>query len=138
MSNLWKNILSIALRLCFGVGVIWGLYFLRDNLWFRAYPLVISTMVWGAFLFSLRKQQVPLVERSVRAMKKELTPAEVKYCRQLTIVWSIFMTAHLGVTLSTLFLSHSFWVLYNGCLAYLLMGTLFLIGVIVGKWRKLG
>lgn len=138
MSRLRQKIFPIAFRLFFGVGVIWGLYFLRDNLWFRAYPLVISAGVWGAFLFSLRKGQMPMVERSVRAVKKEITVAEERYCRQLTIVWAIFMTAHVGVTLSTLFLSYRFWAFYNGCLSYLLMGLLFLGGFIIGKWKNLG
>jgi uncharacterized membrane protein len=138
MSFFRQKIIPVVLRLFFGVGVIWGLYFLRDNLWFRAYPLVISSGVWGAFIFSLRKEKMPLIERSVRTVKKELTAAEVKYCHQLTIVWAIFMTLHLGVTLSTLFLSYRFWAFYNGCLSYLLMGLLFLVGIIIGKWRKLG
>jgi uncharacterized membrane protein len=131
------RVLRGGLRFCLSVGVIWGLYFLRDNIWFRAYPVVISAVMWGAFLFSLTKRRTPLVELSARAMRKTLNDAEVRYCRQLTVAWVIFMTLHLGVTIATMFLSHAFWALYNGCIAYLLIGLMFLAGLLIGKWRKL-
>ena len=133
-----KKIFLICLRLFLGVGVIWGLYFLRDNLWARAYPLIISMGIWGAFLFSLKKGRTPLIERSTRAVKKQLSPAEIRYCYHLTVIWTIFMTVHLGVTVATLFLSHRFWALYNGCLAYLFIGPLFLASIAIGNWRNLG
>lgn len=134
--------LKFFLRIFLSVGVVWGLYFLRDNLWFRAYPLVICVMMWTAFSFSLLKKRQPLVERFAtviaKASHRVLTSAEKMYCYHLTIAWVIFMTIHLGVTIMTLFLSHTFWALYNGCLAYVLMGGMFVGEVIIRKWVKHG
>lgn len=130
--------LRVTLRVLLSAGLIWGLYFLRDNIWFRAYPVVISSVMWGAFLFSLKKGRTPLVEVSARAMRKTLNEAEVRYCYHLTVAWVIFMSLHLGVTLFTLFSSHTFWALYNGCISYILIGAMFLAGLLIGKWRHLG
>ena len=139
MLSMFRNrVVRVGLRVVLSAGLIWGLYFLRDNIWFRAYPVVISAFMWGAFLFSLKKGRTPLVELSARAMRKTLNEAEVRYCYQLTVVWAVFMTLHLGVTVFTLFSSHAFWALYNGCISYLLIGTLFLAGLLIGKWRHLG
>ena len=130
--------LRVTLRALLSAGLIWGLYFLRDNIWFRAYPVVISSFMWGAFLFSLKKGRTPLVEVSARAMRKTLNDAEVRYCYHLTVAWVIFMSIHLGITLFTLISSHAFWALYNGCIAYILIGAMFLAGLLIGKWRHLG
>ena len=100
--------LRVTLRALLSAGLIWGLYFLRDNIWFRAYPVVISSFMWGAFLFSLKKGRTPLVEVSARAMRKTLNDAEVRYCYHLTVAWVIFMSIHLGITLFTLISSHAF------------------------------
>lgn len=130
------RVMRVVLRLFFSVGVIWGLYFLRDFLWFRLYPLVMSSVVWGVFVRSLFK--VPLVEIFARRMGEDLDAAGIRYCRRVTQAWVIFLTLHLGVTTATLFMSHWFWALYNGCLAYVLMGGMFVGEFIIRKWVKDG
>lgn len=116
------------------MGVIWGLYFLRDNIWLRAYPLVISCGVWFLFVRSLFK--IPLVEVFARRMGEKLDVAGVQYCRRVTVAWVIFMTLHVAVTTATLFLSHHVWALYNGCLAYILIGGMFAVEFLIRKRVK--
>lgn len=128
------RVMKLFLRLFLGVGVIWGLYFLRDNIWFRAYPLIISGGVWVLFVRSLFK--VPLVEIFARRMGEELDEAGVRYCRRVTVAWVIFMTLHVAMTTATLFLSHRVWAVYNGCLAYILMGGMFAGEFCIRKWVK--
>lgn len=135
-----SQLMKFSTRLFFSVGVVWGLYFLRDNLWFRAYPLVICVITWLAFSLSLLKGRRPLIvifaESIAKTSNRKLSDAEKIYCYHLTIAWVIFMTVHVGVTCASLFLSHAFWVWYNGCVTYVLMGGMFLIGLIIQKWRK--
>lgn len=128
--------LKFIFRFGLSVGLIWGLYCLRDNLWFRVYPLIPSLIMWGLFTRSLFR--VPLVEIFARRMGETLDAEGVRYCRRVTQAWVIFLTLHVGVTILTLFLSHAFWALYNGCIAYLLMGSMFVGEWLIRKWVKHG
>lgn len=128
------RLIGLLLRLFFGAGMIWVLYLLRANHWFRLYPLVISSAVWFLFLRSLFG--VPLVERFARRMGEELDAAGVQYCRRVTRAWVVFLTLHLAVTAATLFLSYRIWAFYNGLLAYVLMGCMFAGEFVIRKWVK--
>lgn len=128
------QILKCSLRILLGVGVIWGLYFLRDHLILRAYPLVISVMTLLFFIRSLYR--VPVCEKVARTIEGDLTPQGARYFRRLTHAWIIFLSVHVCITLSTLFLSHQFWALYNGCLSYILMGVMFFGEFIIRRWLR--
>lgn len=121
--------LSTVLRLTLAPLVVWGLYCLRANVWFRLYPAVIVVLALGAFAWTLLPGRMPLVECFARRMGEQLDARGVAYCRRVTEVWTAFLLVHLGVTIATVFLSREIWVFYNGFLAYVLMGALF-----VGEW----
>ena len=53
----------------------------------------------------------------------------VAYCRRVTVIWTVFLAVHLSVTVATVFATHEIWAVYNGLVAYLLMGALF-----AGEW----
>ena len=53
----------------------------------------------------------------------------VAYCRAVTRAWVIFLSLHLAVTVATAFAPSAVWAFYNGALAYVLMGAMF-----VGEW----
>lgn len=114
-------------RLVMTLGVVWALYLLRANIWFKLYPAVMVTAVLTAFAVSLWR--TPLVEVIARKMGEVLDARGVAYCRNVTRLWVIFLSAHLAVTLATVFAPPAVWVWYNGCVAYVLMGGLF-----VGEW----
>ena len=107
--------------------IVWGLYLLRVNVWFRLYPAVMVSIALCAFSVSLFRR--PLVETFARRMGETLDARGVAYCRTVTWVWTVFLAVHLGVTILTAFASHEVWALYNGLIAYVLMGALFL-----GEW----
>ncbi len=116
-----------ALPTLVSIGVVWALYCFRANVWFRLYPAVVVSCVLAAFAVSLFR--TPLVEVFARRMGEKLDDRGVVYCRNVTRVWVAFLSVHLAVTLATCFASHEVWAFYNGFLAYVLMGTLFL-----GEW----
>jgi uncharacterized membrane protein len=102
--------------------IVWALYFLRANVWFRLYPAV---MVAGAFvLFALSLFRTPLVEVFARRMGETLDDRGRRYCRRVTQVWVSFLAVHLLATLATVFASRDVWALYNGVISYVLMGVL--------------
>ncbi len=103
--------------------VIWGIYVLKANVWFRLYPAVMVAAVLAFFAFSLFR--TPVVERFARRMGENLDGRAVAYCRAVTQVWTAFLAIHLVVTVATVFASREVWAFYNGFLAYVLMGALF-------------
>ena len=107
--------------------VVWGLYWLRANVWFRLYPAVMVAVALSVFAVSLFR--TPLVEVFARRMGDDLDARGVVYCRRVTVIWTAFLALHLAVTVATVFMSREVWVFYNGFLAYVLMGAPFL-----GEW----
>jgi len=115
------------LRVLAAASVVWVLYLLKANVWFRLYPAVMVSVALIAFAVSLFR--VPLVERFARGMGEALDDRGQRYCRRVTEIWVGFLSVHLVITIASVFASHELWALYNGVVAYLLMGMLFL-----GEW----
>ena len=118
---------SALARIAVAPLVVWGLYLVRANVWFRLYPAVMVAAALVAFAASLFR--TPLVEVFARRMGEALDERGVAYCRAVTVVWTAFLSAHLAVTVATVFASYETWAFYNGFLAYVLMGALF-----AGEW----
>ena len=56
------------------------------------------------------------------------------YCRNVTLVWCCFFIVNGSIALLSVFgETYRFWALYNGCIAYILMGLLFVGEYIVRK-----
>ena len=117
---------SVA-RFAFAAGVVWVLYFLKAEGLFRLYPVAMVTIALGTFAISLFR--TPLIEVFARKMGEDLDERGVAYCRRVTIVWTVFLSVHLAVTIATVFASRQIWAIYNGGIAYFLMSALFL-----GEW----
>lgn len=118
---------SIVLRFALTPLVVWCLYVLRANIWFRLYPAVMVAIALSVFAISLFR--TPLVETFAIRMGETIDERRRGYCRSVTKVWTAFLSVHLLVTLVTVFASHEIWALYNGVIAYVLMGALF-----AGEW----
>ena len=131
-SRLGKGLAGVA-KVALGVGVVWAIYLLRASRWgqlSRLYPVMVIAVMLGAFAWSLRQGATPLVERFACKLEKQPLDARgVAYCRKVTWAWVIFLTAHLAVTVATLWASAEVWALYNGAIAYGLMGLMF-----AGEW----
>lgn len=100
-----------------------------------AMPVLVNAVLLAAFGASLRAP-VPMVERFARLQKPELSAAEVRYCRSVTIVWCVFFVAN-GAVAGALALRAplSWWTLWTGALSYVAMGTLFAAEWLVRRAR---
>ena len=95
----------------------------------RWYPVLLNLMLLVLFGLSL-KFGPPVIERLARLREPELPPKAVRYTRRVTQVWVLFFIFNATLaTLLTLWAPLSWWTLYNGLIAYLLMGLLF-----AGEW----
>lgn len=91
----------------------------------KLYPVLVNAALLMAFGYSLA---VPpsVVERIARLRQPALPGPAVRYTRCVTQAWCVFFAANGLVALGTaLWASDAAWLLYNGLIAYLLMGLMF-------------
>jgi uncharacterized membrane protein len=91
----------------------------------KLYPVLVNVGLFGAFSTSLISPP-SFVERIARTREPDLPAQAVGYMRRVTQVWCVFFAVNGAVALATaLWASPAVWSLYNGVVAYLLMGLLF-------------
>ena len=119
-----RSVTKTVLQATATVSAVWLVYLLKGNVWFRLYPVVVVGAVFSVFALSLRG--TPLVERFARRMGKDLDAAGREYCLKATVAWTVFLAVHLAITVATVFATLETWALYNGCIAYILIGAMFI------------
>lgn len=108
---------------------------LDDGRIFLFAPAAVNGALLVAFGRTLRSGP-PMVETFARLQVRDLSPAEVDYCRTVTRVWCGFFAANGAVALGlALFGSLEAWTLYNGFVAYLLIAGLFSVEFVYRTWR---
>ncbi|MFT3921050.1 MAG: hypothetical protein QM778_00815 [Myxococcales bacterium] len=99
-----------------------------------ALPVLINVALLIQFGLSLRG--TPMVERFARMQDPNLGPAQVVYCRTVTLVWCGFFVLNALVSgYLALFAELASWALYTGLIAYVLMGVLGACEYLVRKAR---
>jgi uncharacterized membrane protein len=122
----WSSPLLLVGLLYFGFA-IWS----DELLTLRFYPVIANVAVLLLFSWSLYSPP-SLIERIARIQHPDLPPEGIAYTRRVTQVWCIFFVVNGGIALLTaLYSSFEIWSLYNGLIAYLLMGLLFAAEYIV-------
>lgn len=118
-----RTIAGVALVFCLLLGMA------GEPALLRWYPVLISLALLGLFAVSLCSG-MPIIERLARLSEPELPPAAVRYTRQVTWVWVGFFIVNASIAGGlALWAPLSWWTLYTGLIAYLLMGLLF-----AGEW----
>ncbi len=106
----------------------WALLF-NAALPLKLYPVLINAGLLLVFGLSLRFGP-PVIERLARLREPDLPAAAVAYTRKVTQAWCLFFIFNGSMALATaVWASERVWALYNGLIAYLLMGSLF-----AGEW----
>lgn len=120
----------IWLVACAGALLLVAVGMLRnDGTPLKLYPVLVNGVLLAVFATSLRHPP-SAIERLARLREPELPPAAVAYTRRVTQVWCVFFVINGSLALLTaVYASDATWALYNGLVAYLLMGLLF-----AGEW----
>ncbi len=88
------------------------------------YPVCVNAVlffIFGGSLFSTK----PIITRIALLYDKELPDYAIQYTRTVTKVWVLFFMANGGMAYITAqFCTVQIWTLYNGLIAYILIGTL--------------
>ncbi|MCQ2031487.1 hypothetical protein EA797_15955 [Stutzerimonas zhaodongensis] len=118
-----RTLAVIALLFCLLLGLA------GEPALLRWYPVLISLALLGLFAGSLMSG-MPIIERLARLSEPELPAAAVRYTRQVTWVWVGYFIINASIAGGlALWAPLSWWTLYTGLIAYLLMGLLF-----AGEW----
>lgn len=89
------------------------------------YPVAVNAGLLASFLLSLR--ETPAIERLARLADPSIPASAAPYLRGLTKVWCGFFALNGLVALATaLHGDRKVWALYNGVIAYALIGLLIL------------
>lgn len=95
----------------------------------KLYPALVNAVMLVIFATSLRFPPTA-VERLARLSEPDLPAFAVAYTRRVTWLWCGFFVLNGSLALATaLWASNQVWALYNGLLAYVMMGVLF-----AGEW----
>lgn len=98
-------------------------------------PALVNTALLLAFARTLRGGTT-MVETFARMQDSDLSDAEVRYCRSVTAVWSVFFAVNAAASLwLALFADVWLWTLYTGVISYGLVGILFAVEFVVRSWR---
>ncbi|MCA3235157.1 MAG: hypothetical protein INH06_23100, partial [Cupriavidus sp.] len=95
----------------------------------KLYPALVNAVMLVIFATSLRFGP-SAVERLARLREPDLPPSGVAYTRRVTQVWCLFFVCNGTIAAITAFAaSDRIWALYNGAIAYGLIGAMF-----AGEW----
>ncbi len=115
---------SLAYASLAAAAVLLALSMLDAAMAMRLYPVLMNAAMLAAFAWSLL-QPPSMIERFARLSEPDLSPAGVAYTRAYTAVWCAFFCLNGAVALWTaLAASLEAWALYNGAIAYVLLGVL--------------
>ena len=104
---------------------VWG----NHALPLKLYPVLVSGVLLAVFGASLLHPPT-VIERIARLREPKLNAAGVAYTRTVTQVWCGFFALNGAISMATaMWANESVWALYNGLIAYVLMGLLF-----AGEW----
>jgi uncharacterized membrane protein len=132
-----KNIYQTHLSVPFLVIILMCIFgaFLNRNIFILYLPCFISFSLLASFSYSLLYPPTT-IETFARMLVSDLSIEEIVYCRRVTLIWILFfllngMTAFYTACCTSL----AIWSLYNGLIAYLVMGLLFAAELSYRSWR---
>lgn len=109
------------------IALVWLVYFLRGNVYFRLYPAIVTGVAF--FIFFISSFKTPIVEKIAKKRGEILDEKGLQYCRKVNRVWVVFLFLHFLVTLATVIAPLEIWAIYNGAIAYILFAMMF-----AGEW----
>ena len=125
IKKLFKNY-SYLISIFFTVMVILIFHFTKLQV-LKLYPIVVNFLIFLTFFLSLFSEET-IIQKFAKIAEKGILKEPVKiYTRKLTYIWCIFLFLQFLLSIITCFMSDKIWMIYNGCLSYVLLGCFFAI-----------
>lgn len=119
----------LVLPLLLGIALTAGSYLAKRSDWLLYYPVAINLTMLALFSYSLHNGPC-MIERLARVKQPDLPDEAIGYLKKVTLLWcGLFLFNGTMAAYTAGFTSLATWTLYNGLIAYLLMGLL-----LGGEW----
>ncbi len=100
------------------------------------YPVVVNLTLLSVFVMSLIRPP-SVIETLARMTDPELPLTGVVYTRKVTMAWAAFFAINALIAAYTaVFMSLQSWTIYNGFIAYVLIGLMFSIEYLIRQQVK--
>ncbi len=96
----------------------------------KYYPAVMNFLIFMMFFISSFQKET-VIQRFARMMEADIKPKALEYTRKLTYIWAGFTFLNFVVSCLSIFMSENFWMWYNGCISYVLIGIFFAVEYVV-------
>ncbi|QQX79884.1 hypothetical protein JK628_20665 [Shewanella sp. KX20019] len=124
-----QKLKALILPILIGIGLTAGSFIAKEHEFLLFYPVVINLTMLGLFSYSLVRGP-SMIEQLARLKEPELPNEAVAYLNKVTLLWCGLFIFNGSIALYTaLYTSLETWTLYNGLIAYLLIGLL-----LAGEW----
>ncbi|MCL1050020.1 hypothetical protein L2755_10340 [Shewanella abyssi] len=124
-----QKLKALILPILIGIGLTAGSFIAKEHEYLLFYPVVINLTMLGLFSYSLVRGP-SMIEQLARLKEPELPNEAIAYLNKVTLLWCGLFIFNGSVALYTaLYTSLETWTLYNGLIAYLLIGLL-----LAGEW----
>ena len=124
-----QQVKAMILPIIVGIGLTAASFIAKRHDWLLYYPVVINLSMLMLFVYSL-KLGPSMIERLARLKEPDLPDEAIPYLKKVTQIWCGLFVFNGSVALYTAhYASLEIWTLYNGLIAYLLIGSL-----LGGEW----
>lgn len=106
------------------------LFYVTHVFVFKLYPVVMNFTIFTVFFSSIFTKET-IIQKFAKMFDGELSDFAKNYTRKLTYVWAVFLFINFSISLATIFMPDKIWMIYNGCISYILVGTFFVIEYII-------
>ena len=113
------SFLPILITFC----VIFLFYFKRFVV-LKYYPPICNLFLFLVFFLSLFGKET-VIQKFARMCGDVLEHQAWVYTRRVTYVWVVFTFINFLISVWTIFQSDRVWLIYNGCVSYILIGLVF-------------
>jgi uncharacterized membrane protein len=129
LTMLKQQVKSLAIPVLVGIGLTAASFIAKRNDWLLYYPIVINLSMLALFAYSL-KRGPSMIERLARFKQPDLPAEAIPYLHKVTQIWcGLFIFNGAAAFYTANYTSLAIWTLYNGFIAYLLIGLL-----LGGEW----
>ena len=131
-----RDIKTKIFKALVSIGLLLGAYYLQ-TITAKVLPVLIQLLLMYYFGRTLMKGKGPsFIESFVRLDFPDLPVGVTEYCRQLTIIWTVFFGFNAVVCVGLAIWSNdAWWALYNGVFIYLMIGVLTIAEYIYRHFR---
>ncbi|MCK4842073.1 MAG: hypothetical protein KAT04_09355 [Methylococcales bacterium] len=120
-----KSIKTKLFKACLSIALLLGAYYLQ-TVTAKVMPVLIQLMLMYFFGRTLLEHKgPPFIESFVRLQFPDFEPGIVEYCRQLTIMWTLFFAFNAIICVILAVLGNdAWWAVFNGVAIYIMIGVL--------------